>query len=299
MLVFVSVGCADEDASTSLNTASSETGGGGGASASGSTASGGSASVAAGGSSAAILWGDGIQADESQWGFDGLAVQRPIGNDIGGSDAAGANLSRVDDPAGGDGFAMRHFATFDADGSRAQAGIWSFANSAFEAQAKSTEGVWVAQQWYFPEAIDAGGDEVPWINLWDWHSTGDGGADRWHTAPGLMLAEDGSMRVRWSWGDQWDLNPASGASNVAMPVGEWFDIEMHYRWSDEPTTLSLWINGELALELSDVVTRDPSHVNIETYSKFYGSDQGATPWSPTPSVKYTRNVRFAGSRIVD
>jgi hypothetical protein len=35
------------------------------------------------------------------------------------------------------------------------------------------------------------------------------------------------MRVQWSWGPNWETIPAGGLSSVALPVGEWFDIEMH------------------------------------------------------------------------
>ena len=244
-----------------------------------------------------ILWRDDIQDGSGMWGFDGIAIEHPIGNVVEGADSNGANLSRVADPAAGGGFALRHFATFDDDGSRSQAGIWSFRNSTFADVATSVGGVYVAQEWYFPEALSAGGDDFPWLNLWDWHSTGPGGADRWDTSPGLMLAEDGSMRVKWEWGPTWDINPVSGDSSVAMPVAEWFDIEMYYLWTADGATLRLWINGELALSVSGAQTRLPSHTNVEMYTKFYGSSNGRTAWSPTPSIRYTRNVRVSDERI--
>ncbi|HZY02759.1 MAG TPA: hypothetical protein VFF02_04615 [Anaeromyxobacteraceae bacterium] len=46
-----------------------------------------------------------------------------------------------------------------------------------------------------------------------------------------------------------------------------------------------------------VQTRAASHQVVETYVKFYGSTQGGTPWVPTPSLRYTRNVRVADGRI--
>jgi hypothetical protein len=247
---------------------------------------------------ATILWTDTLQTGNTPWGFDGLAVQHPIGTDVVADDANGVNLSLVPDPVAGRGFALRHFATFDTGGSRSQAGIYSFANSVWNEQAKRAQGVWVAQEWYFPQALGAAGDPAPWINLWDWHSTDADGGNRWHTSPGLMLDKDGSMRVRWAWGGPaGNVNPTSAVSTLALPVGRWFDIEMHYVWTTDKTTLSLWIDGALALEQSGVQTRAPSHENVETYVKFYGSTQGGTAWSPTPSVKYTRNVRVASGRI--
>jgi hypothetical protein len=59
----------------------------------------------------------------------------------------------------------------------------------------------------------------------------------------------------------------------------------------------VWIDGQLALEQSGVQTRDAAHQIVETYLKFYGSTQGHGAWTPTPSLKYTRNVRVAGERI--
>jgi hypothetical protein len=246
-----------------------------------------------------VLWSDDIQAGAQPWGFDGISVEHPIGTSvIPPSDLGGANLSRVVDPLLASAFALRHFATFDDGGSRSQAGIYGDVNTAFGHQARSFEGVWVAQEWYFPEALTASGDPSSWINLWDWHSIDADRGNRWHTSPGLILARDGSMRVRWEWGGPaGSINPASSYSTIALPVGRWFDVEMRYRWDTSPTTLSLWIDGQLALQQSGVQTRAASHQIVETYVKFYGSTQGGTPWVPTPSLRYTRNVRVADGRI--
>jgi hypothetical protein len=74
---------------------------------------------------------------------------------------------------------------------------------------------------------------------------------------------------------------------------------MHYQWrSSTDATISLWINGELALQQVGVQTADSSHENVEVYCKFYGNDQGAeSSWSPEPSIKYTRHVRISNGRI--
>jgi len=247
-----------------------------------------------------ILWRDSLQGGGARdWGFNGLEIER---NDqvITGSDAMGANLTRVADPLGGSGYALRHFCTFDQKGCRAQAGIWGFDNTTFGTQAKKPEGVWVAMEWYFPMAITAGGDEIPWLSVWDWHSTdGESGGNRWHTSPGMMLARDGSMKVRWEWGgDAEQINRVSSWSTMPLPVGRWFDIEMHYTWATSGATLELWIDGQLALQQTGVATRRSSHTVVETYSKFYGSqNDGTRPWAPMPATRYTRNVRVANGRI--
>ena len=251
------------------------------------------AGTAASPAHAEIIWMDGIQADSPRWGFSGFGIEHPIGTKVSTGEAGGAALTRVASPQGG-GFALRHFARFDDGGARSQAGIWSFADPIFDRQAKSAEGVWVAQEWYFPAALSGGS----WLNLWDWHSTDAGGGNRWHTSPGLMLSHDGTMRVRYEWGGSAKaINPMSSYSSISLPVNQWVDVEMHYEWSATKTaTVSLWINGQLALEQRGVQTRAASHSVVETYIKFYGEGH-TTPWTPTPSVKYVRNVRIGNARI--
>jgi hypothetical protein len=248
-----------------------------------------------------ILWTDDIQGTSDRLGFDGFGVEHPIGTAVNPSDANGANLSRVANPLPGGGHAMRHFGTFDAGGSRAQAGIYGDFNTVFGQQARRPEGIWVAQEWYFPEAIGARDDPWCWLAVWDWHSIDAGTrGNRWHTAPGLLIARDGSMRLELVWGGPASVNGDGIASTLSMPVGRWFDIEMHYQWVDTPTgTIQVWIDGELALEQAGAQTRERTHGVVETYMKFYGSTQGNLhgPWTPTPTLKYTRNVRVAGERI--
>jgi hypothetical protein len=248
-----------------------------------------------------ILWRDDIQGASALFGFDGIGVEHPIGTPVTPADGSGANLSRVANPLPGGGHAVRHFGTFDEGGSRAQAGLYGDVNTVFGEQAKRPEGVWVAQEWYFPAAIDANDDPWCWISVWDWHSIDAGTrGNRWHTAPGILVARDGSMRLELVWGgDAGGINGGGVASTLSMPVGRWFDVEMHYEWAATRSgTIQLWIDGALALEQRGVQTRSSTHRVVETYMKFYGSTQGAHgPWSPTPTVKYTRNVRVAGERI--
>ncbi len=262
--------------------------------ATGGVSTGGSSSGGAGGQVAStVIWRDSLQTGSGQWGFDEILCERDS-RTVSCSSAASA-LTRVTDPVG-TGFALRHVCTFDQIGCRSEAGLWSFRNTAFGAQAKKPEGVWVAMEWYFPVAVTAGNDDVPWVNTWDWHSTdGESGANRWHTSPGLMLHEDGSMRARWEWGD--DHNRESAWTGTGLPVGRWFDIEMHYTWSTS-ATLELWVDGQAVLKQTDVKTRQASHTVVEMYDKWYGAqNDGSRPWSPSPATRYTRNVRVGNGRI--
>jgi len=254
----------------------------------------------ASGAAASILWQDDIQGTSALMGFSGFGLEHPIGTEVNGSDQEGANLSRVANPLPGGGHALRHLGVFDTGGSRAQAGLYGDATPAFGNQATRPEGIWVAAEIYFPEALIApsGGG---WLSIWDWHSIDAGTrGNRWHTAPGLMVASDGSMRLQLTWGQgtMHDINGDGPTATIAMPVGRWFDLEMHYEWVDSPRgTIQVWLDGALILEQRNVQTRIASHAVVETYMKWYGSTFNGGSWQPTPGIRYTRNVRVAGERI--
>lgn len=215
------------------------------------------------------------------------------------SDANGANSSRVPDPLGGPGYAIRQYAVCDEGGARSQLAVWSFSHQAFRDLALSGEPVYVAQEIYFPETIDAGSDGWAWLSLLDWHTTQDGG-NRWDTAPGIMLQQDGSMRFQFAWGFLARQVNGSNSdwSSFGMPVGEWFDLEMRWEFAtSQSATVSVWINGQLALQQTGVQTAGQGNNVAELYLKLYGSDQGHTPWNPVGITKYVRNVRISGERI--
>jgi hypothetical protein len=251
-------------------------------------------------SASPFVWTDSIQSGSSPYGFDEFLTERPIDHVVTPSDANGVNLSRVPDPLGGPGYAIRQYGEFDSGGARAELGIWSFQNEAFRELALSGAPVYVAQEWYFPEAIDANGDEWPWLSFLDWHTTAAQGEARWNTSPGIVVNEDGSMTFEFNWGSgPGEFNgQGSGWSQIGMPVGEWFDIEMRWQFATGPTArLAAWVNGVLAVEQVDVVTALPEHSAVELYIKHYGDDQGRTPWNPSKTIKYVRNVRISGARI--
>jgi hypothetical protein len=184
-----------------------------------------------------LVWTDSIQSGGSPFGFDNRETQHPIDVTVEPSDGNGANLSRVPDPLGGQGYAMRPYGRFDQGGARSQLALWG---GAFGDLAASGQTVYVAQEWYFPEALHS--DSWGWLALWDWHSTGPGwGENRWHAAPSLNLLSDGSMRVELAWGGTTaDINGWSGdVSSKGLPVGEWFDIEMRYQWTAGTTTITV------------------------------------------------------------
>ncbi len=249
-----------------------------------------------------VPWSDGIDADLPMWGFDGIACCYPTFTSVTPADANGANFSKV--LFNGENW-LRHYGLLDANGCRTSAALYSFKNAIFGALAQSLGGIYIAHECFIPQIFNANNDPYCWINFGDCHSTDPNGLNRWHTCPGIMLARDGSMRFRFEWGGASNkINPASEYSSIPFPIGRKFDMELHYVWSDTPTTISVWIDGELALQQSGVITRSPTHTNTEIYMlKLYGSNQGNIPrpvissWSPEGGVIYNRNVRISGERI--
>jgi hypothetical protein len=246
-----------------------------------------------------VLWQDAIQTDDYPWGFnDNAGNFQYNGANVLRSDDNGSNLTRVPDPLGGPGFCLRHFANMNP-GARSQIGI-GFPNfPALQAQIQKPEGIFVEAEFLFPVAFTTAKPHYQWINLWDFHSVDVDMQNRQHTSPGVMLLNDGSMRCQLHWGATLNkVNPPSAVSSIPFPVGKSCKLRMHYVWSLLPTTISLWIDDQLAIQQEGVITRLASNANVEMYFKLYGGMNGdPDPWIPTPSVRYTRNVRISGERI--
>jgi hypothetical protein len=247
---------------------------------------------------ATILWTDDIQTGSSPWGFHGLWTEHPIGTAVENSDANGASLTVVGDPVGGGGKAMRHYGTAGTSSWRAQAGIWTGDNKAFASQIAAHNEVWVEMEIYIPEAVVSSG-KYPFLNILDFHSTNSDGGFRFHTNPGLFLCSSafgrcggGNMKlvVRDFFGNQ------TGPSAAAVPIAQWFKLQVHWVWSLTGAPITYWINGVQVLQTSGTVTKRPSHTLVEFYDKWYGSGDGGS-WSPNPLIKYSRNVRFADAYI--
>ena len=93
-----------------------------------------------------LVWTDSIQTKAEPCGFDEWLTERPNDQEITPSDANGVNISKVPDPLGGGGYAVRQYATFDTRGSRSEAGIWSFSDSVFSDLVTSGQSVYMAQE---------------------------------------------------------------------------------------------------------------------------------------------------------
>ena len=243
-----------------------------------------------------IIWHDTIQSDPNEWGLH-LGCEHPINGVKITCDAEnGANLSRVPDPAGGSGWAIRHSIIPSHGGGRAQLSTSTLGNPAFATQLANYGEVWIEQEMFIPAPIPSSEGNGPWISLMDFHSSNANGAGRWHTNPGLFLcsealrcppSETGKLVAR-----DWKNKMFGGPSAKSVPINQWFRLQVHFRWSTSPVPVTYYVNGTQVLQIT-LPTKDSGHTVLEWYSKLYGGGK----WTPNPLVRYTRNVRFSDSFI--
>lgn len=243
------------------------------------------------------IWKDRIQEDEPMWGFDGIGVCNPGNIEVAPDDANGANLSRVPDPSGKPGYALRHFALLDKQGAyvRSQAGVYGSNHKEFNDAAESPTGVYLEQECYIPEVLSANSDGYSWLSLQDIHVTDADGANRSWLA--LPVLQDGSMRAKLAWGGVlYNVNLNNGTpppiSAIPLSVRRPFIIKTHFIRSVEPTTIRVWFDNELALEWVGAINSIPSNRIVAYFVKLYGGVQHDNPWTPTPTIRYSRNVKI-------
>jgi len=249
-----------------------------------------------------VFWASTEQTAGAPWGFspNGVECEHPIGTAVTCSDANGANVSKVPDPLGGPGYAIRHYAVVeDAAGStRAQVGVWWPYSDDFNNAMTSGQQVYFSEELYFPEEI-VGTGEYPWLNILDIHSIDYGGGNRTANRPAFMIMADfrdppGPMYLGLDW-----MHDTPVQASAPFPVGRWFTWEFSYRWTKQPdATMQVWIDGELVLTQHNVQTADASNDRVEFYLKAYTGRNGPSGhWSPDPIVYYRRNARWASSPL--
>ena len=233
--------------------------------------------------STALFFQDNIQNGSKPWGFTATTCEHPIAAEVACSDANGANVTRVPDPLGGRGFALRHFARVgdtggSEGGARSQIGLWFNDNPEWQAAATSGDKIYIAQELYIPTEM-VGTGNYPWLDIMGIQVTNNSGDNRWHTNPGLHIASDwyeapGRMYLSIDWGSQSGQNP-DVMTSIPLPVGEWFDLEFSWQWTAAfDSTMEVWINGTLAATLKGVRTHTSGQTKVELYGNLYGSPNG-------------------------
>jgi hypothetical protein len=208
----------------------------------------------------------------------------------------GADLSRVPDPAGGLGWAIRHYIIPSDGGGRAQVSTSTVGNPAFATQLANYSEIWIEQEMFIPAPVPSSEGNGSWISIMDFHTSDANGADRWHTNPGLFLCS-GALRCPPSEAGKlvardWKNKIFGGPTAESVPVNQWFRLQVHFRWSTSPVPVTYYINGRQVLQIT-LPTKGSGHTALEWYSKLYGGGK----WNPNPLVRYTRNVKFSGSFI--
>jgi hypothetical protein len=251
-----------------------------------------------------VVWQDNLQTETNwlNWGPGFFpAVQWPISQNLAGlgSDAAGASLSRVPDPAGGGGFAIRHYLNPANGGGRAQYSMASWTNQAFGIEAAKGQ-VWIEWEVYFPVVPTSVGPGA-WLSIMDFHSHGPNGEEWWATNGALMFASEvlggtpadaGKLRMR--------DNTNTRFSNISMdrlPAGRWVKLQVHYIWSTTEVPITLYVDGVQAMQMR-AVTKHPVHTQLEFMMKLYGGNVSTGVWAPNPIVYYSRNVKIGSGRIL-
>ncbi len=235
-------------------------------------------------SGVAPLFQDTIQTGTSPWGLTQLRTDAPYGTKTkpqpSTDDSLGASITRVPDPAGGDGYALRLYIDCATHKSgRAQVGWYSFSPRDQLYQLLASE-MYVSAEFYIPEEMTGHN----WIVFADWHQVDDNGGSRTHNSPNLGLGANGAFHSSWR-----NWNPGSGVIGT-LPVGEWFHIEGYRKWSTTDTgAMRWWLNGSLIYEITDVQTANENQTHGEMYFKLAGAGRAT---SPSPQAWYIRNLRY-------
>jgi len=249
-----------------------------------------------------FVFQDTIQTEtDAWWGFSDAACHRPVDGDGDPTcaDAQGVNISRVADPAGGGGYALRFYTELNGIGVRAQLGVYGAWDATFNAAASSGNPIYCAMEMYIPSpAWYLNSGTGGWMSLGDFHTLQPGGGGRYHTSPGFMINRGGANTIQFAWNGMSGNGNGSPYSTTAMPTDEWFDFEVGWQHSPNyDATVQLWMDGTLGLTQSNVRTANSAaSTETEFYIKQYGDDYGEV-WNPEPQIRYVRNVRCSASPI--
>jgi hypothetical protein len=240
---------------------------------------------------ATVFFKDKIQTANEPWGFDEALTEYPVGSFLsaGARSDSKANLSKVADPAGGSGYAIRQAVHANGPGGgRSELGVWTLGgtNASLRSHLRTGAPIFISMEVYLPAHTQPKvPDSTPWLAMYDIHPTAGG---VWRPGWSALWPEDGSDRLLVGRKDTDDEK----YSSVEMPIGEWFTFEIE--WSGGPSqTVRTWINGQLATTQNNVQTTPSGGIisDFETYIKVYTEPQGQ-PWVADPVIKYVRNYQI-------
>lgn len=245
------------------------------------------------------LWASTEQTDPLPSSFTAVCCEYGgTGPDCSGcSDAGGANVTRVTLaseglPAhGGDTYAIRQFADYDTHNFvRSEIGAWTGGNPALLAHMQTGALTYFVMDMYFSGPISMGGN---FLSIWDFHNSDGGAPIGDHTCPGIMVMPGSPARLRSRYGCDNDVD--TDGTLPGIPEGQWFELEIAYRYHSTQGGTAVWINGTQILSSFTHNTRpNGSGDTPQFYSKNYGAEEGG-PITPAPTIIYRKNYRASAS----
>lgn len=240
-----------------------------------------------------------------------ISNRQADGNDY---DAADVSMARIANPITPfDGFVIKQGGSYNLfDGVRSQAGVWTINGEwpAMEAHVAAQGTLYISWEEYIPTQLQIpGAPTIQWFAIWDSHPQFSGGG--WGGGWGLSLfAETETAAGKFFLGanNASALNGGYGISaysDIALPIGQWFTMEIEYPFSQTSTRsggapgvpITVYVDGVKQLQETDLATYPPGTLdNLQWYFKAYGLSNAGDPYTPNPYTSYRRNHKITDTR---
>jgi hypothetical protein len=274
-----------------------------------------------------VLWSSTEQSStwaSDQWNFEGYFMRHPgaywvppesetwpIENhfdDPPGDEANGTSMSRV---VSGGGFAMRHYGNMTTEQGGADAEVWitteSTPGSAIKDQFDAGE-IWIYWERFIPGdytfSPQGSTGSNDFVIIYDMHTLDSGGANRTVGTPRIHVEIDPDtdhMKPFFTWPD---LPAGQSSYGTALPVGQWFEMELQVILSTTTTGAArLYVDNVLSVEQTGIQTLGATNTHAELYWTQLGGTTDPTyptvSFAPTDAVMFTRNASIADLKQSD
>jgi hypothetical protein len=174
-------------------------------------------------------------------------------------------------------------------------------NAYLQKQFEDRGPIFIYAEFLFQEALT--GDSSAWLSILDVSPSTDVDAPVFaDLAPSLELDPEGSMKLFLNWSQLRLLGattPDSGLSAVAIPTGEWVEVELEYVRSSGGGAVDglvrVYIDGALALEQTGIETWRSGFPRFNAHLGMIASSS----WSPSPTQYHFRRAAVTNYRASD
>ena len=174
-------------------------------------------------------------------------------------------------------------------------------NAYLQKQFEDQGSIFIFAEFLFEDVLT--GDGSAWLSILDVSPSTDAGApvfaDLW---PSLMVDPSGTMKLFLDWSALRSLGsttPDSALSTMAVPIGEWVEVELEYvRSSGAGATdglLRVYINDVLALEQAGIETWRHGFPRFNAHLGMIGGSN----WSPSPTEYFFRQAAVTNYQASD